>query len=116
MKDTLIEFKTAKLAKEKGFKSDTYIPGHRHEGDVGDFKGFYFPTQSLLQKWLREEYKIDIEIRNLREVEQGIKLYKYGYISIVESEEKRHKQYNTFSETYEEALEIALYEALKLIK
>ena len=44
MKDQLIEFETAKLVKKKGFDCSTY------------------PTQSLLQKWLREVHGFHIVV------------------------------------------------------
>jgi len=44
MKDELVSFETARLSKEKGF--DFASP----------------PTQSLLQRWLREKHNYNIEI------------------------------------------------------
>jgi hypothetical protein len=76
MRDQVVSFETAKLAKEKGFK----IPSHSYYFEDGEFKEFkiddvyscdnntkYFetysaPTQSILQKWLREEYGIHLVI------------------------------------------------------
>ena len=66
MKEQLISFSTAKLAKEKGF--DNYdVANYYREGinyalnnsgtstikEVGNYPA---PTQSLLQKWLREKH------------------------------------------------------------
>lgn len=79
MKEQLISFETAKLAKNKGFN----IPVancYNENGEIGDLEYHNFllnfnsssqiagsntnlysaPTQSLLQKWLREVYKEDI--------------------------------------------------------
>lgn len=60
MEDTLITFETAELAKEKGFN----IPcKHLYDIKTGEYSdGYIFgdvilaPTQSLLQKWLRDKY------------------------------------------------------------
>lgn len=68
MKEQLITFETAKLAKKKGFDIDgvKYIGSGEHIGKVGSdtsCKLYYLaPTQSLLQKWLRENHKIEIEL------------------------------------------------------
>lgn len=71
MKDTIIKFETAKLAKEKGFHESIGA-----NGSMYDIKGNIIPlgaqarlieeifcaapNQSLLQKWLREEHHIHI--------------------------------------------------------
>jgi len=83
MKDELIEFKTAALAKEKGFNIETYalysagelfnpedssisvlgIPDdslHKFNHNKCVDSTCSAPTQSLLQKWLREIHKIDV--------------------------------------------------------
>lgn len=57
-------------------------------------------TQSLLQRWLREEYTIEVLVYKISNI-------KDGYTTIFCS---RHYK------TYEEALEEGVYEALKLIK
>ena len=127
MEEQLINFETAKLAKEKGFKW------------VNDNKLFYnsngclnllqfseedvpVPTQSLLAKWLREKY--DIEINITRMPPEAIK-------SSFNKGNKRIKKYNMwvwslngnprienpslFFDNYEEALEIGLQEALQTL-
>ena len=55
MEDTRITFETAKLAKEKGWNGD-FVESHK-----------ILTTQSLLAKWLREEYNIHVtsQIGNL---------------------------------------------------
>ena len=79
MEETLITFETAKLAKEKGFNWNvlhSYRDGKLDYEDYfrGTIDEMYFnangknrtkfkeiistPTQSLLQKWLREEHNI----------------------------------------------------------
>lgn len=117
MKDTLITFETAKLAKEKGFDIKTkyswYVPDNskpiieKHKPD-----GLYYlscPTQSLLAKWLREEHNIIVLVDY-----EGIDGYYYKFYSYKEGNKNydaSDKNYNT----YEEAYEIGLQEALKLI-
>ncbi len=66
------------------------------------------PTQSLLQKWLREEYKIDIVI--------GSNYIGYNIILWNRNTNKNIKIEQNLFQYYEEALEQGLQEALKLIK
>ena len=67
MKDELISLETAKLTKEKGF--DVYTRDYyNHKGELGPISSFArstdsriaAPTQSLLQRWLREEHYIQV--------------------------------------------------------
>lgn len=134
MKEQLISFQTAKLAKEKGFQ----IPCYRHynnkqeliehslvngsstdvefEVDLDDLNEnfnyysdkFNAPTQSLLQKWLREKHKIYV-FCTPREFEKGNgrKTIRWNNnFGVAKSK---------FSSTYEKALEKGLFEALKSI-
>ena len=133
MKEQLISFETAKLAKEKGFKIPTPVMykgneksyGHNNEWGIdeqrldGKFpytnqQWYSIPTQSFLQTWLREKYNIDISI--IKEVN------KYLFVSynilISESCNSKYKDLINLDvnyNTYEEALEVALQEALNLI-
>ena len=129
MEDTRITFKTAKLAKEKEFLQEPNrlkIPYYNYKGefkgDVTDFLRKYLkkedtsdvesvsaPTQSLLAKWLREEHNIIVLVDY-----EGIDGYYYKFYSYKEGNKNydaSDKNYNT----YEEAYEIGLQEALKLI-
>ena len=110
MKEQLIGFETAKLAKEKGFKrlcDFSYDEDGMITGNCEQVYNFVAPTQSLLQKWLREKHKIHIELQC------DSNYYKY-FILIY------YKTNCVFSLDdsliYEEALEIGLQEALKLIE
>ncbi len=98
MKEKLVTFETAKLAKEKGFNIPSryyYNQKHNkidydlHEAQVVD--GTYVnsfvnlldypaPTQSLLQKWLRERHRIDVTIQPFQFSRLKDPEYKY-YIS-----------------------------------
>jgi hypothetical protein len=120
MEEQLITIKTAKLAKEKGFDElcNNYYAGSDtiyKSKENGIHNSFLFavlsctaPTQSLLQKWLREKYDIHI----------GIEPYgdnTYDYVLVSELIESDSDDEYSFA-TYEDALEAALYEALNLIK
>lgn len=118
MKEQLIEFETAKLAKEKGFNEqciECYTDKEvLYQNNIEKIlftnsqllTSFYSaPTQSLLQKWLREEHELFIYCVPRRNVYPDIKWT--NNISVRE---------NIFFTTYEEALEKGLQEALKLIK
>ena len=109
MEDTLITFETAKLAKEKGFEFKIvweYILGFKnnHERDK------YLPTQSLLAKWLREKHNIIVLVDY-----EGIDGYYYKYYYYI-NEVKKYNASDKNYITFEEAYEIGLQEALKLIK
>ena len=134
MEDTRITFETAKLAKEKGFTQETNrfeIPYYNYKGefkgDVSDWRVRKYirgedtsniefvsaPTQSLLAKWLREKHNIHIEISNNnynKLLNWSFDLHKLP-VGIIQMWERCDSTYNT----YEEAYEIGLQEALKLI-
>jgi len=130
MNEQLITFETAKIAKEKGFSTGTYYLWEtyecnkkletpklcKHEAEnynsEGDGISFEAPTQSLLQKWLREEHNIHLVC------------WWYDKEDKFYTEIGRKTEHNLFVQTgdvtkmfntYEEALETGLLEALKLI-
>ena len=129
MKEQLISFETAKLAKEKGFN----IPSNKMYA-IGKDKYMltsnrvplknvtHAPTQSLLQKWLREEHHIDITV--IINWIDGNRIYYVGlsyinseneidiWFSIDGTKNKSKIEYKT----YEEALEVGLQEAVNTIK
>lgn len=130
-----ITCQTAKLAKELGFEfkskrfyTDKY--GLCEEGEeflyinlpipegkdleyiydcnyeFGEGERYYAPTQSLLQKWLRDVYKIHIDVSYLDCV--------YGfYFNITEMIVNKQSEPSKGYKTFEEALEIGLQEAIK---
>jgi hypothetical protein len=126
MKEQLITFETAKLAKEKGFKikqkkgyfSEVETPTNSGYRTLPEF-GFA-PTQSLLQKWIREAHDIQVYSQSytVRGGKQGKRFGDYIYVinplygEHVLMEDARDSKF----QTYEGALEIGLQEALKLIK
>ena len=108
MKEELISFETAKLAKDKGFSSICF---------ADEMGGDLFPTQSLLQKWLKEVHNIFINIFPVGLYLDGKSGYRFRY-EIIDLKELKiiqdDKSLLGFL-TYEEALEIALQQSLKLI-
>jgi hypothetical protein len=134
MTDQLISFETAKLAKEKGFdepvlsywwdSNPNLLYGDQSALAVSwrernsDSCGYYVsaPSQSLLQKWLREEHKIMISpfiAWNL--ITYGYNIHFIGSKNVYEEASKRI-YHGADQRSYEEALELGLQEALKLIK
>lgn len=121
MEEKLISFTTAKLAHEKGFFYKGLM--YRKGGTLSDGKGFMSnldvysaPTQSILQKWLREKHLYHFHIYYGRDRKWCIDIY---YMDVEEDYAAGlMNQPNEFMnfDTYEEALEKGLQEALKLIK
>ena len=78
------------------------------------------PTQSLLQKWLRDKYNIDLQPylilckNNTIEVKQEKESKEYAYMLFIEGILNDNYTIVAFN-SYEEALEVGLLEALKLI-
>ena len=122
MREQLISFETAKLAKEKGLPQDNFyfedyetevpfygLDNELNKGDEDRFGQCKSISQSLLAKWLREEHNIIVLVDY-----EGIDGYYYKFYSYKEGNKNydaSDKNYNT----YEEAYEIGLQEALKLI-
>ena len=124
MIEQLVSFETAKLAREKGFNEPT-IHFYTPDGTCLSCEYLYSyyeceaPTQSLLQKWLRDIHKILVEVnyRNFSVKGAAGYFYVFGtkgplYSARTYVGETVWKGYNI----YEEALEDALCQALKLIK
>ncbi len=156
MKEQLISFETAKLAKEKDFnilqhsyyfedgefkenslKGTNGYYGEEYEFNLSEFnenwndkwltkktgdrcfgcskqKGyletFSAPTQSLLQKWLREVHNLHISIVFDKNTANTYYCYMINSIKGYTNIESKHAFFS-----YEEALEAGLQEALKLI-
>jgi len=122
MKEQLIEFETAKLAKEKGFEEFSNKVYNQfgklfifNSGLLQNHERILAPTQSLLQKWLREEKDMNVwlkphygEVNGL--ITNNWSVYVddfYGHHLITDY---------IYIHGYEEALEAGLIAALKLIK
>ena len=150
MKDELISFETARLAKEKGFK-ERVIHGYvvkselstikegslqncYHLEDYGDtttidwnnYIGRFVtnvsaPTQSLLQRWLRDIHGLHLIIIPMVTMTYTFKLMsvwrKDFHPDDLVIETPPYKGVDAFDyDDYEKALEAGLQEALKLIK
>lgn len=71
------------------------------------------PTQSLVQKWLREEHNMFVECYHNNLLTERIHGVKYGRYNMSIYE---HSMFNMFGfDTYERALEVGIKKALKLI-
>lgn len=123
MKDKLISFDTAKLAKEAGFDEavlnhyaleNTYSSSYEtFQDDVKNSEieplEYSAPTQSLLQKWLRENSGIHVEV-----LFDHCGTKKYDYM-LCRTKPDLHADSDKDYSTYELALESGLNEALKLV-
>lgn len=132
MKEELVTFETAKLAKEKGFEEETYYCYNSDKEleqaidftgnftfdskDIinakdNDFEAYLAPTQSLLQKWLRQIHGIETIVKSWEHEEKIIFLY-----SVQKLTKPSTYRFDKGADTYEQALEAGLQEALKLIR
>jgi hypothetical protein len=122
MKEKLITFETAKLAKEKGFNWPVNFywynnkPNDWHESDNDylfneneESDHISRPTQSLLQKWLRDVKGIHLNCLYVRLTSKNVIGYIYGVIELPEADNNEVYIY------YEDALEDGLLATLKLI-
>lgn len=138
MKEQLISFETAKLAKEKGFNIRTDFKFDRNNGIdrtpslkyqimnginilIKPSPFTFAPNQSLLQKWLREVHNIYVEsYHDLTSDGKRIQFYtSWGFLQSkdINGNQNVNGWYDEYEDwkTYEEALERGLQEGLKLI-
>ena len=94
MTEELVTLETAKSLKEKGMFTD-----------------IEFPPQSVAQKWLRETKNLHIEISYMYENYWTYDILTIPRHDLIGLSDRPIIHYNT----YEEALEAGLQEALKLI-
>ena len=94
MTEEFVTLETAKLLKEKGMFTD-----------------IEFPTQSVAQKWIRETKNLHIEISYMYENYWTYDILTIPRHDLIGLSDRPIIRYNT----YEEALEAGLQEALKLI-
>ena len=127
MEEQIVNLETAKLAKEKGFDCNTgksYMSNgiiFEHEIVKHDKHFPFAPTQSLLQKWLREVHKIDAQAYATASGYAAVieKSYFTDDVSggtLISNLNHRGPSDSGQWETYEKALEYGLQEALKLVK
>ena len=112
MTEEFVTLETAKLLKEKGFNERKYLIDDSTLNHCNKYLSV--PPQSVAQKWLREIKNIHICVYNCA--------CGYGY-EISKADNGTHITSSVYEgpndggewDTYEEALETGLQEALKLI-
>ena len=125
--DQLVSFEVAKLAKQKGFDGFTRH-GFKEDGTElsysgglthgwGEPQGYYYynmeegryarPTQTELQRWFRENYRLNVSTRYY----EG----KWKHYIQLMYEDRIKGYWGHEMDSYEAALESGLLEALKLI-
>ena len=140
MNDQKVSYKTAKLAKDKGFKMENHFgfvtklyrkttktlisywkTGRSKLSDL-----VYAPTQTELRKWLREVHFLEVEpqlndslYRKLHKRGRNKKCLNYHWTIITNINDKEFVFNKFYSEdtykTFEEALEAGMYKALQTI-
>ena len=109
IEEQYVSFDTAKMLKDAGF--DVKCNNWYDEEIIfrGEYKAFQCPTQALAARWLREVYHIHIMITPMIDgwMVDLFDLKKHQYILT-------NKDANT--DSYEQAFESGLQEAIKLIK
>ena len=160
MTEQLVSYPTAKLAKEKGFKELCFAAFHKNNRNDGYFESgiisqseyFKFPTmsngdkiailqkdyihtilrptQSLLQKFLREVHNLHVEVKAMYmysrtpSKDENTIFYRVTVHNFTLLGRESHLLWMDGPESgikkpiinYEEGLEIGLYQALKLIE
>jgi hypothetical protein len=123
MKDEFVSLRTAKLARKKGLDTQLDLGGncvcYKKDGAITSYhvhfeypdrnEYIYAPTQAFLARWTRMKFDIHIEIY-CNASGWGWILTKLNGTTIKEIRD------DIFFATYEEAFEIGLLSALKLIK
>lgn len=136
MYEQRISFETSKLAKERGFdwlthtafnqKGNECAKAYEPIGTNGDSsyecnwnrfdEYFSSPAQSLLQKWLREKHNIDVEVIVYTRPHYCVTVVNtYGGIIDVYNSTPIYEEHPRAFEKYEEALEVGLQMALRLV-
>ena len=117
IQEELVTLETAKLLKEKGFREDC-MSFYTKDGLFNcnsyintNVLKLPVPTQSITQKWLRETKNLHIEISYMYENYWTYDILTIPRHDLIGLSDRPIIRYNT----YEEALEAGLQEALKLI-
>jgi hypothetical protein len=125
IKDTLIEFETARFAKQLGFNYPVYYR-YNEKGELiymnvevvitPDEDGCYAaPTQSHLHKWLRDSMDMYIQIKShlkYKGFKDEDKRIFSGFVNLLKDPEINISVKE--STTYEKAMEASLYKALEI--
>lgn len=113
--EEICTYELCKLAKEKGFNVPT-AEFYNDDGNIGCYPrafnhnefpdgDYAAPTQSLLQRWLREEKKIEVYVRHFEETNK----YPHHFAHIITDDRGVTSEIsNNMFDTYEDALEDAL--------
>ncbi len=122
MEEQKVSYPVAKLAKKLGFDLEqpffygrmfpmvdfqNLLPADKSE--VADFSA-WAPTQSLLQRWLREKHGLHIELHSPfgAHTTWSFSIYRHPDFSGCQTEDGRYN-------SYEEALEAGLKDALSMV-
>jgi len=138
MEDKLIDYELAVLAKRKGFDIPVHAYYQYHSGTIyeritdhfvmysilpdnakDDIECFLRPTQSLLQKWLRDKHKIDVEVHVYTRPHYCVDIInQYSGVEYVNNPNLivLFEEHPRAFITYEEALEEGLKQAIAKIK
>jgi len=121
----VVDFETAKLLKEIGFKEKTeYAYVHRYaEHKSPDYKGELInknilhcdisaPTQELAKKWLREEFDLHVDLEKI-DFDLSRNYYECQFLDWYNNE---GKVVGSEFKTYEQALEEGLKKACEYLK
>ena len=114
MKEELIRTETYTLAKEKGFDIHVCRCGGYPECICED----RLPTQSLLQKWLREKHRLHVKVEPGTSKDDTVNWHAQVFTLRRFNVTFRSFEYATmfvFADEYEECLEKGLISALNLI-
>lgn len=128
MEEQLITFKTAKLAKERGFFEGFRL--YTMEGKLWqtffigeeERKQYSASTQSLLQKWLRDVHKINVHVYSVHG-HDGSEFQLRWSADVYNMKELNDENYHIMigyelsdgiKDTFEEALEMGLDAALRI--
>lgn len=133
MQEERVTLETGKLAKEKGFNLETEWAWQKRETEYISVHDSQYrklkdwnkeerhvtcsqPTQSLLQKWLREIHGIEVLVMIYPEsMRQRDNLPRYNAYCLDDKRNPKIPSLGTFNDSYEKAFEGGLQEALKLI-
>lgn len=132
MKEKIVTFETAKLAKEKGFRpiedwNPIYVPGYLYDEDTNQSQlteiqeedwsvedRYIAPSYSVLQDWLRETHHLHLIINWY----QGYFLWHIKLLDADLSDRNSIRGYSSSAREndYYAQMELGLQAALKLIK
>lgn len=104
MTEQLVTSETLKLARKLGFdgRSDVQIVYGLDDG---------IPTQSLVQKWLRDEHNIWVTVSFGYKIQWEVRQVTFGYVWNMDNPTDT----DGLCDTYEDAIEQGLQSALKLL-